>query len=168
MPEPDGFTCACCGSFHPDVPMNYSAAAPDVWSPELDDDPESVLGPDQCVIRGEHFLVRGNIHIPVHDAPVPFSWGVWVSLSRENFGRAMHVWETPGRESEPPYFAWLCTSLPMYDDTTRLATNLHTQPVGTRPFIEVEPTDHPLAVEQREGITMARVREFAAILNPAP
>ena len=54
------------------------------------------------------------------------------------------------------------------DDTTRLATNLHTQPVGTRPFIEVEPTDHPLAVEQREGITMARVRGFAAILNPAP
>ena len=28
-------------------------------------------------------------------------------------------------------------------------------------MIELEPTDHPLAVEQREGITLARVIEFA-------
>jgi hypothetical protein len=29
---------------------------------------------------------------------------------------------------------------------------------------ELEPTDHPLAVEQREGITIQRVREFAELL----
>lgn len=167
MSEHDGHVCSCCGSFHPDVPMNHSAGAPEVWTPELADDPDSVLSSDQCVIRGEHFLVRGNIEIPVHDAPEPFSWGVWVSLSRDNYARAVRLWETPGRESEPPYFAWLCTSLPMYEDTTTLKTNLHTRPVGTRPFIEVEPTGHPLAVEQREGVTMARVREIAALLNPA-
>ncbi len=27
----------------------------------------------------------------------------------------------------------------------------------TRPFIELEPTDHPLAIEQRVGIDRARV-----------
>jgi hypothetical protein len=30
---------------------------------------------------------------------------------------------------------------------------VHTQPVGFRPQVEVEPTAHPLAVEQREGVT---------------
>jgi len=30
---------------------------------------------------------------------------------------------------------------------------VHTQPVGFRPHVEVEPTAHPLAVEQREGVT---------------
>jgi hypothetical protein len=28
----------------------------------------------------------------------------------------------------------------------------------------LEPTEHPLAVEQREGVTMARVREIAEML----
>jgi len=38
---------------------------------------------------------------------------------------------------------------------------VHTQLVGRRPLVELEPTDHPLAAEQRVGITMARVQEFA-------
>ena len=32
----------------------------------------------------------------------------------------------------------------------------------SRPYIELEPTDHPLAVEQRKGITADRVAEFYA------
>lgn len=29
------------------------------------------------------------------------------------------------------------------------------------PYIELEPTEHPLAMEQREGITMERVKQIA-------
>jgi hypothetical protein len=86
------------------------------------------------------------------------------SLSKENFKRAVQFWETVGRENEPPYFGWLSSRLPLYPETLSLKTNVHTRPVGQRPFIELEPTDHPLAVEQRNGITMARVREIAAAL----
>ena len=35
------------------------------------------------------------------------------------------------------------------------------RPVGQCPWVELEPTDHPLALEQREGITLARVQEIA-------
>ena len=45
--------------------------------------------------------------------------------------------------------------------TTSLNAWVHTQPVGERPLIELEPTAHPLAVEQRTGITLARVQELA-------
>jgi hypothetical protein len=31
-----------------------------------------------------------------------------------------------------------------------------------RPLVEVEPSDHPLSVEQREGITVASLRELVA------
>ncbi|MEU9370601.1 DUF2199 domain-containing protein [Streptomyces avermitilis] len=31
-----------------------------------------------------------------------FSWGVWVSLSRDNFARALEVWNTEDREAERP------------------------------------------------------------------
>lgn len=32
---------------------------------------------------------------------------------------------------------------------------------GIRPFVELEPTDHPLAVEFRDGVTIERVQEIA-------
>ncbi|MFD4373901.1 DUF2199 domain-containing protein, partial [Streptomyces sp. NPDC058527] len=78
------------------------------------------------------------------------------------------LWDTPGREAEPPYFGWLTTDLPIYAPTTlNLKTHVHTRPVGERPYVELEATDHPLAVEQRTGITPDRVREIAAaVLHP--
>ena len=119
------------------------------------------------MIDESEFFVRGCLEIPVIDGPRPFVWGVWTSLSKPNFKRMGELWETPGREKEPPYFGWLCTSLPLYPETVHLKTNVHIRPVGQRPFVELEPTEHPLAVEQRTGITMDRVREIAeALLHP--
>ncbi|MEU3448622.1 DUF2199 domain-containing protein [Streptomyces thermolilacinus] len=145
--------------------MHYSADAPYVWDPGFADAPGCLLSTDQCVIKARHYFVKGLIEIPVIGGDQVFSWGVWVSLSRRNFSRAADLWDTPGRESEEPYFGWLTTELPVYSPSTlNLRTNLHTRPVGRRPLIELEPTDHPLAVEQRTGITMDRVREIAAAL----
>ncbi|MFD4658879.1 DUF2199 domain-containing protein [Kitasatospora sp. NPDC058444] len=167
MSDHPGFTCTCCGGHHAGLPLNYSTVAPDAWDPALEADPHSMLSSDQCVIRGEHFFVKGLIEIPVLGSEDVFSWGVWVSLSRSNFARAAELWETDGRESEEPYFGWLCTWLPVYEpDTINLKTHVRTRPVGQRPSIELEPTDHPLAVEQRTGITRDRVREIAAAVTP--
>jgi hypothetical protein len=121
------------------------------------------LTSDVCVIDNEHFFIRGCVEIPVVDGPSPFVWGVWCSLSKENFKRTIEMWKVEGRENEPPCFGWLCTAIPGYP-AIPLKTHLHTRPLGERPFVELEPTDHPLAVEQREGITMARVREIASAL----
>ncbi|GHH28688.1 DUF2199 domain-containing protein [Streptomyces lanatus] len=149
--------------------MSYSTMAPDVWDPSFKSDPDSMLSSDQCVIRNQHFFIRGLIEIPVIGSQDVFSWGVWVSLSKHNFTRALEMWNTEGREAEGPYFGWLSTELALYsEDTTNLKTNAHTRPVGKRPFIELEPTDHPLAIEQRSGITRERVREIAmAVLHAA-
>ncbi|MFB6837594.1 DUF2199 domain-containing protein [Streptomyces sp. NPDC056361] len=149
--------------------MSYSTMAPDVWDPSFESDPDCLLSSDQCVIRGQHFFIRGLIEIPVIGSQDVFSWGIWVSLSRDNFARALEVWNTEGREAEKPYFGWLSTELALYPESTiNLKTNAHTRPVGKRPFIELEPTDHPLAVEQRTGITQDRVHEIAtAVLHPA-
>jgi hypothetical protein len=40
---------------------------------------------------------------------------------------------------------------------------VHTRAVGLVPWIELEPTDHPLAVDQRTGITWERIREIAEL-----
>ncbi|MCT9089644.1 DUF2199 domain-containing protein [Streptomyces sp. ASQP_92] len=144
--------------------MNYTAEAPAVWDPEAFTDAEDcLLCADQCVVRAQHYFVKGMIEIPVIGGDETFSWGVWVSISRDSFSRAADLWDTPGRESEKPSFGWLTTDLPVYPATTlNLKTYVHTRPVGERPFVELEPTDHPLAVEQRTGISLDRVREIAA------
>jgi hypothetical protein len=45
-----------------------------------------------------------------------------------------------------------------------LKTRVHLRDGFIRPFIELEPTDHPLAVEQREGISVERVAELYALV----
>jgi hypothetical protein len=170
MSEPSpGFVCRSCGQFHAELPMDFGAEAPLAYYsiPEAEREARCELTSDVCMIDEDEFFVRGCLEIPVLDGPRPFVWGVWTSLSKQNFKRMAELWETPGREKEPPYFGWLCTSLPLYPDTVLLKTNVHTRPVGQRPFVELRPTDHPLAVEQRKGITMDRVREIAeALLHP--
>ncbi|TKK87969.1 DUF2199 domain-containing protein [Herbidospora galbida] len=159
------FTCSCCGDRHDGLPLSYATEAPDYWKPGMEDDSLNLLSSDQCVIQGRAFFLRGLIEIPLVDADDVFTWNVWVSLSQENFIRACEFWGIPGRESEPPYFGWLSTELSIYSPSTiNLKTNLHTRPVGERPVIELEPTDHPLAVEQRTGITLDRARQIAEIL----
>lgn len=147
--------------------MNYSTTAPYVWDPSFADAPDCLLSSEQCVIKAQHYFVKGLIEIPVIGSNEVFSWAVWVSLSRDNFARAADLWDSPEREAEKPYFGWLTTELSPYSPSTiNLKTHVHTRPVGRRPFIELEPTGHPLAVEQRTGITLDRVRQFAeAVLH---
>jgi hypothetical protein len=93
-------------------------------------------------------------------------WTVWTSLSRQNFRRLLDHWDDSEREKEPPYFGWLCTLLPTYPDTLNLKTHVHTRTIGLRPFVELEPTDHPLAIEQSKGISTERVAAIAeAVLH---
>lgn len=145
--------------------MHYGASAPALWFaiPESEREIRVELSSDMCMID-EHAFIVGNLEIPVHGCREHFSWDVWVSLSAANFQRAVQLWHQSGRESELPYFGWLCTSLPGYPETLHLKTQVHTREVGRRPFIELEDTEHPLAVEQRNGITLERVQEIAELV----
>ena len=120
------------------------------------------LGSDDCVIDEEYFFVRGCLDIPVIGESESFSWGVWVSLSEANFKEwAKHFGETK-RSHVGPFFGWLNAAIEPYPDTINLKTMVHLRDNGIRPFIELEPTDHPLAVEQRNGISVARVADIYA------
>lgn len=160
-----GFLCATCGEHHDDLPMCLGSPAPALWHsiPESERGENSGLSSDQCVIQGKHFFVLGRLLLPVIDGPGPFVWLVWVSLSEKSFLRVCDLWEKEGRESEPPYFGWLQSALPYEPTTLSLKTSVQTSHVGDRPIVTLEATDHPLAIEQQHGITMARVQEIAEV-----
>jgi hypothetical protein len=120
-----------------------------------------VFTPDQCVIDGKDFYLRGRILVPVIGVEEPFVWGVWAEVSPINFVRTNELWTVEGREEEPAFPGWLNTQLPVFGDTFNVELSVQTQAVGKRPHFTVVDEEHPLAVEQRNSITMRRVEEIA-------
>lgn len=129
----------------------------------------STLGEETCVIKRQHFFVRGHIEIPVKGRKTPFVWNVWSSLSAESFQAMLERWTSPDRASDPPYLGWLSNDLSaVYPSTLNLKLSVRTRDLGQRPSFELEPTDHPLAIEQGRGISVERVREINSRLLHAP
>jgi hypothetical protein len=140
------------------APLSYYAV------PEHERAKRCSLGTDECVIDESHFFVRGSLEIPVHGEKEPFAWGVWVSLSKASFEEWVSAFHMEKRAHLDPYFGWLDAWLKPYPDTANLKTHIHLRDNGIRPYIELEPNQHPLAVEQREGITVERLAEIYAIM----
>jgi hypothetical protein len=160
----EGFRCGHCGKWHEGLPKSWNFEAPVYWdyADKSLKSGDSELKDDLCVIKGEHFFIKGNIDIPVLDDNSTFTLSAWTSLSKANFQRATDLWSQPKRVEEPPYFGWLSSMVPGYPDTINLKSYVHSRAVGIKPLIELEPTEHPLALEQKAGISLARVAELAA------
>jgi hypothetical protein len=153
------YRCSTCGKLHDDLP-DMGADKPDQWwaVPEEERAARIKLTPDTCEIDDEHFFIRGVIEIPIHDQADRFGFGVWVSQKRENFFTYLM---NPDTSEIGPFFGWLCTRIGYYqEDTSLLKTMAHFRGEGLRPIIELEPTDHPLAVDQREGISLNKAWEI--------
>jgi hypothetical protein len=164
----EGFACRVCGERHDALPLSYSVKAPKaaIDIPAEQQDKRVVLVADQCVIDDRDFYIRGRIPVPVIGLDEPFIWGVWAEISPRNFVRTMELWTIQGRESEPAFPGWLNSELFLFGDTLNLEVSVQTQIVGRRPHFTIVDQDHPLAIEQRKGITLQRAQEIAeAILH---
>lgn len=160
------FLCKGCSEIHQEMP-SLDAPAPLSYHAVPEDEDErqarSQRDSDACVIDASMYFVRGCLEIPVHGESEPFSWGVWVSLSEQSFRQWVGCYESEKRSHIGPFFGWLNAALQPYPDTVNLKTQVYLTDGFIRPFIKLEPIDHPLAVEQREGISVQRVAELYAL-----
>jgi hypothetical protein len=62
-----------------------------------------------------------------------------------------------------PFFGWLSTRFAAYPQTLNLKAHVHLRK-DARACVELGPTDHPLAIEQREGITLERVEQIVSLV----
>ena len=159
------FKCASCGQIHEGMPT-FGAKAPLHYYaiPDEERGTRCDLGTDDYVIDGNAFYIRGCLEIPVKGERDPFIWGVWVSLSKDSHAVWARWFGEVERSHVEPLFGWLNTSLNPYPDTVNLKTRVHFRDNAIRPYIELEPTNHPLAVEQRDGISVERVAEVYALV----
>ena len=156
------FKCSKCGQLHEGSP-SFSFDAP---APYLEQSEEirknGNLGTDLCEYKdehGEHYFIRAVLEIPIHGANEPFLWGAWVSLSEKSFMRYVETYDAP--DPNDSFFGWFCNHLPGYEDTYALKAQVHPRKDGIRPYIELEATSHPLAVDYHNGLTVARAQEIA-------
>jgi len=155
------FKCGSCDAWHEGMP-SFAAEAPFYYYsiPAAERDKRCVLTSETCEVDSSYFFVHGNLEIAVHGQADRFVWGVWVSLSKLNFALFNANLAEPKRSHIGPFLGWLSAELPLYPSTENLKGRIHLRDGGVRPLIELEPTDHPLALEQRNGISVERVAEI--------
>jgi hypothetical protein len=61
--------------------------------PEDEREARCSLETDWCVIDAERFFIRGCLDIRVHGEIDPFSWGVWVCVSPQDFKEYARTYE---------------------------------------------------------------------------
>lgn len=166
--------CGSCEEWHTGPCLDFSYDSPYYWSQEHEKASDrarllpswsrnrrkTFLDDDYCAINDDNFFVRGIIHLPIIGAAETFRWGVWGSLSPENFRALLNKHDDPKRTELPAMFSWLSTFIPEYPDTLNLKMYAHIQELGLRPHFRLEPTHHPLSQEYRKGITPEQVKQI--------
>jgi hypothetical protein len=166
--------CGSCDEWHTGPCLDFTYDSPQYWrkehkevdrknrlKPEWEEAiNETFINEDYCAIEDRDFFVRGVIHLPIIGAAETFRWGVWGSVSRENFKKLLDLNDDPKRVELPEMFSWMSSRIPEYPETLNLKMYAHIQEVGWRPNFRLELTDHPLSQEYHQGITPERVKEI--------
>ncbi len=159
------WTCGCCGKQFNTILLDIAYHAPDHWAAIPEADRRGKIDQDVCFLHHGDVMViylRGVIEIPIVGLNDCFRWGAWVAVTEEGFRRALELWTAEVIEDEPPLGGRLGNDICSYPETYNLTAHVHLRRGKLRPAIELLSDDHPLAIEQRDGITMERVEEIVA------
>jgi hypothetical protein len=166
--------CGSCDEWHTGPCLDFGYSEPHFWGNDckkasrfsnliprkLKKPSKTFLDLDYCCINDETFFVRGVIHLPIVGTMETFRWGVWGSLSSQNFRALLSAESDPNHDKFSPMFSWLSNQIPEYPDTLNLKMYAHIQENNMRPSFELESSDHPLSQEYHHGVAPERVREI--------
>jgi hypothetical protein len=163
------FRCSTCDEVHEGL-FDIACSGPEQWGGGDEQaangaaaDATHILSEDFCIIEGRDFFVRAVLPIPIIGTDQTMAYGVWSTLSKKNFDHYMETFDDGEQGELGPWFGWLSNRLNGYPDTLNLKCQVHPENDRQRPWLELESTDHPLAIEQRDGITIDRLLEIYAL-----
>lgn len=168
------WACITCQQAHEGL-FALAAFAPDPWQGRESYEHNGAirlegdfLSEDLCVIEGKHFLVRAVLEIPIIGMDEVFSFGAWSTLSRENFDKYLAGFDFGDYPDMGPWPGWLCNKLERYLDNDPVAVWVAPQSNRQRPRLFVQNDEHPLAIDQDNGITPERALEIYAFYGHYP
>lgn len=152
------FRCSTCEKEHVGIPAwgwNYPLSY--FLVPEHERATRCFLTSDLCVVDDEAFYISGCLEVPVTGTTDFLSLRVWVAVGETDFMEYQNLVGVQLRSSHGPYLGRLEAAIPTYPDTGDLVVSLQVRDNGIRPLVLLEPTDHPLYLEQKEGASDQRV-----------
>jgi hypothetical protein len=161
------FTCSLCGGQHAEELRDIRLGLPDDVH-ALDAAERAArawLADDFAILDECRFFVRGLLELPIPDVGGRFGYGTWVEVPARTFRHLLRRWHSP-RQFEP-VTGVLANELAPYHGTTRLAATLRPVSADRLPLVDLAEADHPLARDQRAGISVERSRELAAVVAHA-
>jgi hypothetical protein len=150
------YTCGFCGQEHEEWPA-LTFSSPTAYDELTDEEKKEIgqLSSDFCVIthpdQTDRFI-RCTLTQKVTDHCENLDYGVWVSLSEKSYQDYYDNYDNDNHLTE--YFGWLCISIPEYDNTLSIPTNVKTRSGNSRPeVIPHQDFDHPFVTDYYNGIT---------------
>lgn len=162
------YKCPCCDRVMTGLPaIAFDLPALAAGIPK-DEGHRMVMHNETCVVDDEHHFVRAVLVMPIIGETETLEFGVWGSLSHENFDRYVETIKDDDQSKLGPMFSWFSNVLPLYETSTlSLKANLIPQDGGQRPLVRFHSEEmHPAAADSREGITRERAIAFAALVLP--
>jgi hypothetical protein len=156
------YKCDCCDVVYNDLPLCFGSDYPEYYFsvPPEEREERIQLEESLCIIDDKYFFHRGRLTIPIIDHHEDFAFDIWTSISAENFEIRMNLWEDENRTKQEPYFGWLQTMVPNYGETLSLKTIAIEQELGFIPEIKCIEENHPLTIDQENGITFEKAKEM--------
>jgi hypothetical protein len=155
--------CGHCGRDLGAHARDIGYSLPDVvWA--LDDDERdrrAKYDSDTCQLDQSRFFIRGIAFVSILETGEHFGWGLWTEVSQQVFARYLELYDADARR-EPTAEGRLANTPQGYPDLEGHPVDIAFGAADDRPQLTLRTSQHPLSVEQRRGISLARVHELIA------
>ncbi len=168
------YKCHECGKTHKGSP-SFALERPTYYFdvPEAERADRIFATDDLCRIKPADgdvdsapiYCIRVTMDIPIIGAQDPFTWGVWVTQSKDSFDKYVETFDQD--QSSLSSFGWLPVDLPFYDEGAEgdglehLECEVRWGEAGQRPKLHLWESSHPLSVDQRNGVNWSKAMTIA-------
>ena len=159
-----GFVCSVCGAFHAERMLDIRFGLPDSIHNLNDGDRErrAWIADDFAVLDDSRFYVRGLLEIPIPELEARFGYGVWLEVEQADFAEVLEHWQDPEQSAFAPTPGLLANEVAPYVATNGLPARLQPISADLLPTVELMDSTHPLALDQRRGISAPESDRLAA------
>jgi hypothetical protein len=172
------YRCDECGKIHkgsPSFSYNFPTYYFDVSESEregrvrISDDLCEIAPSPEDVDGATIYCIRVILEIPIKGSKEPMTWGVWVSQSKESYDKYIETFDDD--QSSFGSFGWLAVNLPYYtasdadEPLQHLECDIEWSGIGQRPKAILWEDSHPLAIDQRNGISWQKAVKIAHIAD---
>ena len=151
--------CGGCEAMHnglPDLCTTYPDAAGVPKVPELNSAlrmDESFLSEDFCILDGKYFFIRTVLMFPIKNYDHEFGFGVWSSLSKDNFEIYVENFDVGFDDGvDLNWTSWFMTNLNYFGQTFSAKSWVKPQANRQRPIVFFADEEHPIYQLQTDGI----------------